>query len=226
MSKQQNTRLSFAQSRKFIAILFLMFFAMQFGSPLALITTPVAHAECGPGGCSSGGASAAGGLGSLLTGGGGSMLEMIGMIMGLLMQLFQGGSTPQQGTAEEKPGQWASGQERFSSGLQNPSSNTNGTNNVVNVYNPATIPSTSLVLGSGVTLPGSVQLKRGGAMTISNSNTTPANIEIRNTAGNTTATTTTINSGDTKVFRFSSVGSYQLCTGGTSTCGTTIVVAN
>jgi len=226
MNKQQNTRLGFAQSRKTIAIFFLMFFAMQFCSPLALVTTRNAEAagSCGPGGCgSSGSASAAGGLGGLLGGGGGgSMLEMVGMIMGLLMQLFQGGSTPQKGTAEENAGRLASGQERFTSGLQNPSSNSN----TVNVYNPATIPSTSLLIGSGMTLQSNVQLKKGGAMTISNSNTTPTNIEIRNATGNTTATTTTINAGDTKVFRFNSAGTYKLCTGGTSTCGTSIVVAN
>lgn len=224
MSKQKNTSIGFAKSRKFVAFLFLLFFTLQFFSPVVLISTPVARAAGCSGGSCGGSASTAGGLGGLLGGGsGGSMLEMAGMLMGLLMQLFQGGNTPQQGRAEENPGQWASGQERFTSGLQNQ----NYGSNTANVYNPASIPSTSLVVGSGMTLPSSLQLARGGAITISNANTTPTNIEIRRAGDNTSASITTLNSGDTKVFRFSNAGNYRLCTSSaTNTCNTNIVVSN
>lgn len=217
MLKNKKSSSKFALQIRFVAFFVMMMLTGQILSPLTLNFVPVANAQSA-------------GLGNGLLGGGQlSNLQMIGMLMALLMQLFKGGaggSTPQTGTVDEQPSQLGSGSERFSSGTPSTDST------------PSTAPTTSpdaysasqgIVMFNNTPMPVAVNLQKNGALTISNANATSYNAEVRRAGESTPLIQQTINSGDTKVFRFTNSGNYTFCTGttgGTLQCSTNVNVSN
>lgn len=196
------------KSAKHIAAVLLLFISVYVFSPLSfLVSVPVAQADCGPSGC--GTASAASGLGGLLGGGGGSLQNamMLMLIMSMLMQLFQGGSTPQKGTAEESAPLPAS---IGPTGTGARNTNGSGTSAA-----SSGLADKSIFLattdGSQVVAPATLTVTKGNGFNFFNATDADQAVRIYNTSTPTAALNQNVVAGSAQVFYFQSSGTFKVC---------------
>lgn len=210
-------------------LLFCIF--MYTVSPLSLlvISAPEAQAAgCGPGGCGSSESAAGSGLGSLLGGGGGMQSAMMLMlIMSMLMQLFQGGSTPQQGTAEEAAPQPANigPTERGTARDAGKTDNGTGTSTA-----QSGLASQSIFLattdGVQTVSPATLTVQKGNGFNFFNASDNKQNVRIYNTNTPNAALNQAVEAGSAQVFNFESSGTFKVClvTNNVESCKSTITV--
>lgn len=197
------------KSAKHVAMVLLLFISVYVFSPLSfLVNVPVAQAECGPGGC---GGDQKAGLGSLLGGEGGLQNAMMLMlIMSMLMQLFQGGSTPQQGTAEETAPLPASiGPTQ--TGARSTTNNGSGTSAASSgLANQSLFLATSGT-NAQVLAPATLIVSKGNGFNFFNATDADQLVRIYNTNTPTAALNQTVLAGSAQVFYFQNSGTFKVC---------------
>lgn len=223
---------------------------------LSLIQTGVlapvsfALAQCGSGGCSGGGGIDAGGLGSLLGLGSGGMLQILSTLLPMLLQLFQGGGTPQTGNAEEQSPYYGStgpsktGSQSGQGGNPYQGSNsdpyafgnngTGGNNATPTPTARPTLCSQTIFMAMDETAkilrPTAMSIKKSDCANFINGTNASQTIRVYKNGDKNTPTERLIDKESTNIFRFSNTGSYQFCAkndinqAAVETCGTTVTI--
>jgi len=202
-----------------------------------------ALAQCGPGGCGGSGIDA-GGLGSLLGIGSGGMLQILATLLPMLLQLFQGGGTPQTGNAEEQGSQYGStgpsktgpqgGQGANSDPYAFGNNGTGGTNASPSPTARPTLCSKTIFMAGDqatkVLRPTTMSITKSDCANFINGTNAPHTIRVYKNGNKNTPAERLTEKESTNIFRFSNAGSYQFCAKNESvqtaveTCGTTVTV--
>jgi hypothetical protein len=199
-----------------VAVLLLVLFVGPYFFPLAIPFAGVARAQSGG-----------------LEGLGGALMPLL-LIM-LLMQLFQGlmgggggGNTPQQGPAEEQPGQQGtinptkSG--RRGDGSQNGGAGGRGG---VTTPTPTAIPvetMSAFLLENNEILPSVTTIVAGESLTLYNLTDAAHTVKVQRLGAATAQETQTIAAGQSYTFPFASVGEFNLFPDAATTSAAAVVV--
>jgi plastocyanin len=227
------------------SIMLIIFISQFVFLPVLPAFTPEAHAQniTAPfGGINSPGSGGPGG--GLFGGGGGLLGGLASMLSGenglfliiLLMSLFQGlggGSTPQQGTAEEQYSQYP-GIGPTQTGSRGSGSGSGSGSGGTSISNPFAATEQSVFVmrnesDAVKTYPSTFSLKKGDRITVFNTDEElDYNISFKRTGADGVTTTQEIKKGEAHIFKFDTPGTYQMCaTVGESeeTCSGTITVS-